>query len=272
MGSCCDAVGKERRMRRALLLRRDSMGPTYHILTFEVEQALLAEAGQFAMVRGAAWGNAPMLARPMSLLDAGHRPSILIKVVGEGSERMAHASPGEPFDLLAPLGCGWSDHPPDRSPILVAGGVGVAPLIFLARGLCTRGLRPLALYGARTGADLPLEDDLAKFAAVQLATDDGSLGTKGRVTDLLEPAILAKSGKVKVYACGPEPMMAVAAEICARLDVPCEVSLETRMACGYGVCLGCAVHRSSGGYLYACVEGPCVDAKQVRWERSSDSR
>src|SRR5277367_5371175 len=103
------------------------------------------------MVRSAAWGQAPLLPRPMSLLTSGDRPSILIKVVGEGTRRLAHASSGEPFDLLAPLGVPWHPCPEGRRPLLVAGGVGVAPLLFLARDLAALGgPRPLVLYGART--------------------------------------------------------------------------------------------------------------------------
>jgi dihydroorotate dehydrogenase electron transfer subunit len=270
--ACCESVRTRPRVLRAPLLRRDSIGPIYHVLTFELDRPLLAEPGQFAMLRGTAWGDSPLLARPMSLLDAEYRPSVLIKVVGEGSRRMAHACPGEPFDLLAPLGKGWSNCPPDVRPILLAGGVGVAPLLFFARTLSAAGVRPLALYGGRTAADLPLDDDLMKAAGVELATEDGSRGVKGRVTELLEPAIAANGGRVKVYACGPEPMMAKAAAICDKLQVPCEVSLETRMACGFGACLGCAVHKNSGGYLHACVEGPCVGADQVRWAQERGDR
>src|SRR5262245_49989463 len=99
-----------KRLARLLLHRRDSIGTAYHVLTFEAAGSPLpARAGQFAMVRSAAWGQAPLLPRPMSLLTAGERPSILIKVVGEGTRRLAHASSGEPFDLLAPLGVPW--HP-----------------------------------------------------------------------------------------------------------------------------------------------------------------
>src|SRR5262245_48312055 len=94
----------KRKLHRLTLHRRDSIGTAYHVLTFEARDALSVRAGQFAMVRGAAWGDAPLLPRPMSLLTGGERPSILIKVVGEGTGRMAHASSGEPFDLLAPLG------------------------------------------------------------------------------------------------------------------------------------------------------------------------
>ena len=267
-----------RRLARLRLQRRDSIGLAYHVLTFETEgqSPIAARAGQFAMVRSATWGRAPLLPRPMSLLTAGDRPSILIKVVGEGTQRMAHASSGEPFDLLLPLGLPWRPCPPGRRPILVAGGVGVAPLVFLVRELAAAGvsagpLRPLALYGGRTAADLPLDVELAHAAELRVATEDGSRGVHGRVTLLLERALdeLAQGGQpAQVYTCGPDAMMAAVARLCEARDVPCEVSLETPMACGYGVCLGCPVpRRDAQGYLYACVQGPCVDATHIDWSR-----
>lgn len=262
--------GPARKLWTLRLHRRDSIGEAYHVLTFETAEPMPARSGQFAMVRGAAWGEAPLLPRPMSLLTAGERPSILIKVVGEGTARMAHASSGEPFHLLAPLGRPWSPCPPDHTAVLVAGGVGVAPLVFLARDLTESSRRPLALYGARTHHDLPLTEELEAVADLRIATEDGSRGTRGRVTVLLEEALakLAREGvKPKVYTCGPDRMMAAVAKICAEAGVLCEVSLETPMACGYGVCLGCPVPRSSGGFLYACTEGPCVDATAIAWDK-----
>ena len=110
------------------LSRRDSIGKLYHVLTFEAPAPIAAAAGQFAMVRSAAWGHAPLLPRPMSLLTAGVRPSILIKVVGDGTRRLSLAGSGEPFELLAPLGRPWSAPADGERPVLVAGGVGIAPL------------------------------------------------------------------------------------------------------------------------------------------------
>jgi dihydroorotate dehydrogenase electron transfer subunit len=261
------AALSKRALHRLALHRRDSIGAAYHVLTFDAEQPLEVAAGQFAMVRGAAWGDAPLLPRPMSLLTGGHRPSILIKVVGEGTRRFAHASGGEPFDLLAPLGVPWSACPADRTPLLVAGGVGVAPLVFLARQLADR--KPLTLYGGRTIDDLPLHEELAGLGELRVTTEDGSRGTRGRVTIALEVALdeMAKAGKPpKIYCCGPDRMMAAVAAICAQRSVDCEVSLETPMACGYGVCLGCPVKKSAGGYLYACTEGPCIAAERIDWQ------
>ena len=261
-----DSATSRRRVLSAPLVRRDSIGSLYHVLTFEAGEEIDARAGQFAMVRGAAWGDAPLLPRPMSLLEAGSRPSILIKVVGEGTRRMAHASPGEPFDLLLPLGNTFSACAEGVTPVLVAGGVGVAPLLFLARELRAAGRRPIVLYGGRTSHDLPLDDEVAAVGELHVFTEDGSRGRKGRVTAGLEPLFADLGGRAQVYTCGPERMMAAVAATCEAKDVPCEASLETPMGCGYGVCLGCPVEKRAGGFLYACTEGPCVDARRIAWE------
>jgi dihydroorotate dehydrogenase electron transfer subunit len=202
----------------------------------------------------------------MSLLSAGSRPSIMVKVVGEGTRRMAASEPGDPFTILAPLGRPWSPCPQDRIPLLVAGGVGVCPLLYLARGLSESGHRPITLYGGRCAADLPLEDEMSEVGDVRVTTEDGSAGHMGRVTALLEQAIADTKGMGKVYACGPEPMMAAVVKQSRAAGVPCEVSLETVMACGYGVCLGCAVPKVDGGFLYACSDGACVDGAIIDWE------
>ncbi len=251
-----------RELLRAPLLRRESIGEQYHVLTFDVPKGVAAEPGQFTMLRGAEWGDAPLLPRPMSYLTGGTTPSVLIKVLGEGTIRMARAEPGEPFTLLGPLGNTW--HPPSagRRPLLVAGGVGIAPLLFFARALAASGVRPVALYGGRTARDLPLEDELAEVADTHLTTEDGSRGRRGRVTDVLAE-LLAED--TEVYTCGPDRMMAAVAALCTERDLPCEASLETPMACGYGVCLGCPVPTNEGSYLYACTEGPCVDARRIAW-------
>jgi dihydroorotate dehydrogenase electron transfer subunit len=255
----------KRRLATLPLLRRESIGGLYHVLTFEDVEGSLASPGQFTMVRGAEWGDAPLLPRPMSYLTAGGTPSILIKVIGEGTLRMGRAEPGEPFTLLGPLGQPWRAPTPGRRIVLVGGGVGIAPLLFLARSLASSGgQQPIALYGGRTARDLPLDDELATLSDLHVTTEDGSRGTKGRVTDVLKDLL---GPDHEVFTCGPDRMMAKVAELCASRDVPCEVSLETPMACGYGVCLGCPVPVTDGGYIYACTQGPCVDARRVDWSR-----
>jgi len=257
--------GRGRRLATVALLRRESIGESYHVLTFDDPDGQAALPGQFCMVRGAEWGDAPLLPRPMSYLSGGTRPSILIKVIGEGTRRMARAEPGEPFALLGPLGNCWRPPTPGRQQILVAGGVGIAPLLFFAQALAAAGHRPIAIYGGRTERDLPLDDELSDIADLHVTTEDGSRGVRGRVTDVLGE-LLGKD--MEAYTCGPDRMMAKVAEICAARDVPCEASLETPMACGYGVCLGCPVPTTEGKYLYACMEGPCLDARRIDWSRA----
>lgn len=251
------------------LVRRDSIGTSHHVLTFEFDEPLAAEAGQFAMVRGALWGESPFLPRPMSLLSGGKRPSMLVKVVGEGTRRLASSEPGDLFAILAPLGRPWSACPDDRIPVLVAGGVGICPLLFLSRTLVARGRRPIGLYGGRCATDLALEDEMREVCDLRVATQDGSAGTKGLVTDLLPRVLEHTGGHAKVYACGPEAMMARVVQAARDAGVPCEVSLETVMGCGYGVCLGCAVPKAGGGFLYACSDGACVDGYSIAWEKHS---
>ncbi|HEX7670467.1 MAG TPA: dihydroorotate dehydrogenase electron transfer subunit [Polyangiaceae bacterium] len=253
---------QHRELVTAPLLRRESIGEHYHVLTFDVPRGVTARPGQFTMLRGAAWGDAPLLPRPMSYLTAGTTPSVLIKVFGEGTARMARAECGEPFTLLGPLGNTWRPPTAGRRPLLVAGGVGIAPLLFFARALAESGVRAVALYGGRSGRDLPLEDELSEVADVRLTTEDGSRGHHGRVTDVLGELL---TDGAEVYTCGPDRMMAAVAALCAAQDVPCQASLETPMACGYGVCLGCPVPTTDGTYVYACMQGPCVDARLIAW-------
>ncbi len=254
-----------RRLAQAQLLRRESIGNSYHVLTFEAGPNVKPLPGQFTMIRSSEWGQAPLLSRPMSYLSGGSTHSLLVKVCGEGSARLGRAEVGETFLMLGPLGTAWRSPDPKRRQVLVAGGVGIAPLLFLAKSLGKRDKGPLLLYGGRTQRDLPLAEDAAEYCQVELATEDGSLGRRGRVTDLL-PQFLDDSSEV--YTCGPDRMMAAVAARCAQTGVPCEVSLEAPMACGYGVCLGCAVPAASGGYIYACVEGPCIEASKIDWERT----
>lgn len=259
--------GRRRAVHRVRLVQRDAIGSAYHVLTFEGALPIEASAGQFAMVRSETWGSFPLLPRPMSLLTGGARPSILIKVVGEGTRRMAAASIGEAFSLLAPLGKVWSKVPSGHRPLLVAGGVGIAPLLFLARELQRASMAPIVLYGGRTAGDLPLADEVAAVAELRIATEDGSRGKRGRVTVLLAEALdelSVHNARCQVYTCGPHGMMAAVASMCLG-RAPCEVSLETPMGCGYGVCLGCPVPKASGGFLYACMDGPCVDASIIEW-------
>lgn len=260
-----DPHHEPRRLLTVPLLRRESIGESYHVLSFDMPDGTPAKPGQFAMIRGGEWGDAPLLPRPMSYLSGGQTPSILVQVHGEGTQRMGRAEASEPFAVLGPLGNGWRRHDPSKRQLLVGGGVGIAPLLFLARELVAQGAKPILFYGGRKARDLPLAQDALELCEVEFSTEDGSRGLCGRVTDLL-PRHLETN--VEVFTCGPNAMMAAVAAKCAAKNIACEVSLEAPMACGFGICLGCAIPTPGGGYLYACAEGPCIDARRVDWQRS----
>jgi dihydroorotate dehydrogenase electron transfer subunit len=158
-----------------------------------------------------------------------------------------------------------------ETPVIVAGGVGIAAFPFFMEELVRAGRAPVLLYGGRSAADLPLLDWLRERAAeVQITTDDGSLGERALVTAPLERRLAARGAADRLYVCGPHPMMKAVAEIAARHGTPCEAALETPMACGYGVCVGCVVEVQSfqgeyDRYKRVCVDGPVFDASEIRW-------
>jgi len=202
-----------------------------------------------------------------SVGDTGSaRVEILYKIEGRGTQLLADAQIGDRVTLVGPLGRPFPPMTAGQTALLVGGGTGVASLFELAES-AHPGAQVQVLLGARSAGDLMghAEYEALEGASVAVATEDGSLGTKGLVTALLEPQLEA-GGDVVVYACGPTPMMAAVARLCALAEVRCFVSLENNMACGFGVCLGCAAPVSSEGYALVCREGPVFDASEVRWE------
>jgi dihydroorotate dehydrogenase electron transfer subunit len=231
----------------------------------------LTAPGQFYMLRTETrWPV--QLPRPFSLYDRapdGAWGSFLIKPVGEGTRALCALRPGDGVVLTGPLGRPFPRDVVD--PVCIAGGVGLAPFLLLAREQQANG-RPLRLlFGGRTRAALAGLDDFAGIAQVWTATDDGSHGFGGLVTTLLDDRI--DKGEVPagatVFCCGPEPMMAAVAQLCERRHLRCFLSLETYMACGYGVCNGCTVavqgDRFKGWpYSKTCTEGPVYEACELR--------
>jgi dihydroorotate dehydrogenase electron transfer subunit len=155
-----------------------------------------------------------------------------------------------------------------QRPVLVAGGMGAAPLACAAAALARRGNPARLLLGlaSRQGWEGLLGRMRDLVSGLVLASEDGSAGQRGLVTDLLRPA-LEQGGHDAVLACGPLGMLGAVAAICARHTIPCQVSLEAPMACGVGACLGCAIPVMGGGYARACQEGPVFDARAVDWGR-----
>ena len=232
------------------------------------EIASKAKPGQFVMIR-TGMGKDPLLRRPFSIsqTSSGKYFQILFKVVGRGTSILAHTYVGERLSVLGPLGSGFQfDCKADNC--LVGGGMGIAPLLFLGKSMlrtCTI-KPPTIVLGARNKDELaPLIKDFKELGlAVYPATDDGSLGLHGMVTDVLKGLDLASNCKMSV--CGPIPMMSAVHLFCKKHEIDCQVSMETAMACGMGACLGCIVPLAKGGYAHACSDGPVFDAKELLWQ------
>ena len=234
-----------------------------------------ATPGQFVMLSPGAQTAAPrwdpLLPRPMAVYrevpGAPATIEILLKVHGRGTALLGEMLPGQRVRVVGPLGRGFELPAAGRRAVVVAGGTGIASVYGLALH-CMRvdGPPPVVLLGARTAVDLMGEADFAALGIdLQVATEDGSRGSRGLVTELLE-AELARADDVHVFACGPTPMMRRAALLAARHAAPCSVSLENPMACGFGVCLGCAAPLRAGGFALVCRDGPVLDAARVAWE------
>jgi dihydroorotate dehydrogenase electron transfer subunit len=235
--------------------------PDHALLRFAASEAIPAVPGEFVMIRGD-WGCHPVLPRAFSLVESGASGSVLVKAIGEGTQRLADMKVGDELVVFGPLGHGYRVDQSDRQAVLVAGGVGVAPLLFLARELASRGVSPLFIYGARTENDLPLADEIAQVAKLQITTENGNMGEQGRVTAPLERALIERPDSV-VYTCGPEGMLEAVAAAASRAGVPCQVALEAPMACGMGTCKGCAVMGADGNYRYVCYDGPVFEADVI---------
>jgi dihydroorotate dehydrogenase electron transfer subunit len=215
----------------------------------------------------------PLLRRPFSI----HRITtsgieILFRVVGTGTRLLSEKRQGDELNIIGPLGHGFKVKENVFTAILVAGGIGVAPLFALAERL-RQFTEVKILIGSKTKANiLCLEKFEALDISVQVATDDGSLGIKGVATDLLEDFLATSaSPRIPIYGCGPMPMLRILSEIAQLYSSPCQISMEANMACGVGACLGCvtkiAAPNSPSHFEYkrVCVDGPVFDAREILW-------
>jgi dihydroorotate dehydrogenase electron transfer subunit len=228
-----------------------------------------AAPGQFVMLGPlSADHQDPFLNRPLSIhrCPGGGALDLLVAEVGRGTRLMVSWTSGHRVDLMGPLGSGFCGLDDEQDWLLVAGGVGVAPLFFLAETLRAKPRACRLLYGAVDAAHLVPSQLLSELGCqIELATDDGSAGSHGLVTDLLAPHLrraAADQAAPRVAACGPLPMLRAVAEACRAAQVPAQLSLENRMACGTGACMGC-VDQVAGRPQRVCVEGPVFDALEV---------
>ncbi len=232
------------------------------------------------MLRGD-WGRDPLLPRPISLLSVAPdgRADLLARGVGRGTRLLEAAQPGDHVAVLGPLGSSFPDPEPETIDLLVAGGVGLPPLFMQAEHAAKRGLidRCELIYGGRSARDLVLLAEMRALGVnLHLATEDGSVGRRGRVTLSLEARLdhhlsSARFSRLRIMACGPQGMLWAVARIAEAVNRECYLSLEAHMACGIGVCLGCAtpVH-DSRPYRYACCDGPVFLASTLVIPPTSD--
>ncbi len=227
------------------------------------EIAASAKPGQFVNILSAEAGEGPLLRRPFSISRIEDDIiELIFHVVGIGTNLLSRKKNGDWIDVIGPLGQPFHGNAEYDTALLVAGGIGVAPFPFLTDDLFKRSKRIETFVGYRNAKQVFIEH----LQNVKIATDDGSSGFHGNVVELLESSLIQKSfGKKKIFACGPTVMLKALTELAKRKNICCEMSLEGQMACGYGICQGCAIERADDPAKYAlvCKEGPTFLSTEV---------
>ena len=267
----------------AMILSNVEVSPGYYRMRLTAPpEFAVARPGQFVMVRVGS-GIDPLLRRPFGIFDVStHVPvhtggvaqpcfEMLYRVVGKGTALLAALHQNDRLDILGPLGKGFDFGPAGREKLIVGGGVGLAPLYFLARELVASA--PVRLFaGGRTRNDILCVTEFERLGVeCYVATEDGSLGQEGLVTEALVKRLEHVDGAADIFACGPHGMLKAVAAIAEQRGVPCQVSLEGYMACGVGACLGCVTpgrgHTpETPDYRCVCSEGPVFTANELGWE------
>ena len=262
------------------------LGSGSYLLTLSTpEQARLVRPGQFIMLKCVEDADDnPLLRRPFTIFNI-HRQArsgkpagleLLIKDAGYGTHRLVQIRPGQMLDCLGPQGRGFQISGEMRNrldlAVLVAGGVGIAPLYLLAQSLLAQNVKPVLFYGGSTVAGLVLRDYFERLnIEVHYATEDGSFGDRGLITQSVAQFFQGAGHKnARVYACGPWGMMKAAHLLAVQHNLQCEVSLEARMGCSLGACLGCVVrsrdHNGEEQYLRVCQDGPVMNSRLIDWD------
>jgi dihydroorotate dehydrogenase electron transfer subunit len=227
-----------------------------------------AGPGQFVMIRVSP-NTDPLLRRPFSIcgIQGDDLFLILYRVVGKGTAIMSNAMKGEKLSVVGPLGKGFELPEPGRKSLFVAGGIGVAPLVFLAQAVKSN---LVFMAGYRSANEIvPIKQIGLSQTDISIATDDGTAGHSGFVTELLESHLAGfAEDHPKIFACGPLPMLKRVASLTIGQDITCQISLEANMACGLGACQGCAVRASQNSnkiYYHVCQDGPVFDVHTLDW-------
>jgi len=258
---------------RCLLLENRELAEGWHLFELQAEGLVHADPGQFVQLRiGSA--TDPLLRRPLSIhyADAQRgRLRLLFQIAGSGTALAAQFRAGEELDLLGPFGRGFPHLDEKALAIFVSGGIGMAPLFFAAAVRRGAGLPFKFLLGGKADAQLPPDEYFRSHGIeAQIVTDDGSRGDRGSVTLLLERSLENLSPPYRIHACGPMAMLSRVVELARPAGAAVHLSLESRMACGIGACLGC-VHPFYRGeqieYRRVCLEGPVFDGEEVVFEK-----
>ncbi|WP_029917728.1 dihydroorotate dehydrogenase electron transfer subunit [Pelobacter seleniigenes] len=271
---------------KTIILSNQEISPGYYRMRILApDYTKLARPGQFVMFR-VQRSLPPLLRRPFGIFRTGFMPAdceamppkefieIIYKVVGGGTEIMQGLHQGDAVELLGPLGKGFDPGPPEEEKILVGGGIGLVPLYMLAEELVAKSKVRL-LMGGRTRDDIITVTEFERLGVeTYVSTEDGSLGERGLVTQVLESK-LAGAGKNSVFACGPMPMIKAVQKICQQYETSLQVSLEALMACGVGACLGCVVKgaghsEETPSYLCTCKTGPVFKSAQLDWSEDAE--
>jgi dihydroorotate dehydrogenase electron transfer subunit len=269
---------------KATVVANQEVSPGYYRLRLTAPQSFIDNAvpGQFVMVRVNPFID-PLLRRPFGIFDLGVMATeypdvtqpfleILYRVVGKGTATMATFHHGDQLDVLGPLGKGFVSRNTDAEMLLVGGGVGLAPLYYLAKELVKK--TKVHLFAGGRGRDdvLCITEFERLGVETYVSTDDGSLGEQGLVTDVLGRYLTRNDKPKTIFACGPFPMLRAVAEIATKAGITCQVSLEAYMACGVGACLGCVIKGRNHtdvtpDYRCVCKDGPVFDHSELLWEQ-----
>jgi len=263
------------------ILSRKEVAPNIFLVKLlapSVTQEVLP--GQFIHIK-CSTDNYPLLRRPLSIHRIDKEKGeiyILFQVVGEGTKLLTQKEVGDNLDILGPIGNGFNIYPESKKIMIIGGGIGIAPLLALAEESIAQGKEVRVLIGALKKELVIGEENFRKLGAkVDVATDDGSYKYRGLVTDLLEGSIRERWLADQIFACGPKPMLKKINEIALEANINCQVSLEERMGCGIGACLGCVCkikakeknnNQNQIKYIYkrVCVDGPIFEGSEVVWD------
>jgi dihydroorotate dehydrogenase electron transfer subunit len=252
----------------AAVLRQTEIALGYREMVFSWPEDLTPPlAGQFLTVK-ATENPAPLLRRPFALSDFNKKDrtaSIIYQIRGSATRLMAEMAPGKTIEVLSPLGNSFSIPETNSTPLLVAGGIGLGPILYLARALDSGGMSPRLVFGCRSQSYLPDLGELEN-GSIHYCTDDGSAGYKGTSVDFLRSLDWDELASPRLYACGPQGMLKACHDLAVEKGIPSESAMEEMMACGVGACMGCVVEiNGPKQYARVCKDGPVFDSRTVKW-------